>query len=65
MTGGWTRQHNSFFNCTPTKYSSDDQLKNSGMGGACGTYGGEFQADLWRGSPRDPDYLEDLGVDEG
>jgi hypothetical protein len=64
MTGDWRRQHNKeLFDCTSTKYYSDDQLKNSGMGGACGMYGGEFQADLRRGNPREN--LENLGVDEG
>ena len=42
VTWEWRKRHNEEFNdLYSSKYRSGDQIEKNGMGGACGTYGGE------------------------
>jgi hypothetical protein len=44
VTGEWRRLHKrALCSVLLTKYHSGDEVKKTEMGGACGTYGGEYR----------------------
>ena len=47
-----------------TKYYPADQIRKNGMGGACGTLGGEGRVHMgfWWGNLKESEHLEELGV---
>jgi len=48
-----------------TKYLSGEEIKENGMGGACGTYvGRETHVWFWWANLKEGYHLEDLGTDE-
>ena len=54
VTGKWRRIHNKELHTVRlTKYCSGDQMMNE-MGGACGTYGGEYRCTQGRPKGKRP-----------